>query len=91
MTRPCLRSGVLRGVLGGVALGLVLALVAGGGPAWWRAPVVGAAAGLLVVGLGRLRVLAGREWRREAPGPRAYVGAVWPLVAALVLAGVATA
>lgn len=87
MTTPRL----LPAVAVGSAVGVVLAVLAGGGPAAWRAPTIGIAAGLLVVGLRRVMVLARREWRRDAPDRRAYVAAVLPLVLALLLAGVATA
>lgn len=78
------------GTLLGAAVGVGIAVLAGAGGSAWRAPVVGAAAGLLVGGLRRLVLLASLEWRREATGPRAYLAAVAPLLAALVLAGVAT-
>lgn len=77
-------------VLVGAAGGLAIAALAGAGTAGWRAPVVGAAAGLLVGGLRRLVALARLEWRREAPAGRAYAGAVGPLLLALVLAALAT-
>ena len=87
MTAPRL----LPAVAVGFGVGVVLAVLAGGGVAVWRAPTVGVAAGLLVVGLRRVLVLARREWRRDAPDRRAYVAAVLPLVVALLLAGIATA
>jgi len=87
MTSPRLLPAV--GV--GLAVGVVLAALVGGGAAAWRAPAVGVAAGLLVVGLRRVLVLARREWRRDAPDRRAYVAAVLPLAVALLLAGLATA
>ena len=82
---------VLPGALLGAAAGLGVAALAGAGVSAWRGPAVGAAAGLLVGGLRRLVALARLEWRREAPPARAYLAAVIPILAALVLAGVATA
>ena len=82
---------VLPGALIGAAAGLGVAAIAGAGVSAWRGPVVGAAAGLLVGGLRRLAGLARLEWRREAPPARAYLAALAPVLAALVLAGVATA
>ncbi len=86
MTAIRLGPGVARGVL----LGSGIALLAGTGTAGWRAPVVGAAGGLLVGGLRRLVVLARLEWRRDSPPGRAYLGAVAPILSALLLAAAAT-
>ena len=87
MTRVRLLPGVLIGLL----VGLGITVLAGAGTAGWRGPVVGAAAGLLVGGMRRLVHLARLEWRREAPPARAYLAAVGPVLAALLLAAVATA
>ena len=75
----------------GAALGAWIAALAGFGPGAWRAPVVGTAAGLMVLALARLAGLARREWRREPTPGRAYLAVSLLLLAALVLAGVATA
>ncbi|MEY3072634.1 MAG: hypothetical protein RLZZ353_830 [Actinomycetota bacterium] len=84
------RIRLLPGVLVGGIVGVGIAVLAGAGSAGWRGPVVGAGAGLLVAGLRRIVRLAGLEWRREAPTVRAYLGAVGPVLAALVLVGIAT-
>lgn len=77
-------------VLVGVAAGTGIAALAGFDPGAWRAPVMGAAAGSLALAVARLAGLARREWRHDRPPGRAYLGVVGPLVAALVLAGLAT-
>ena len=81
---------VVPGMLVGAAVGIGIVVLSGAGPAAWRAPVVGAAAGLLVGGLRRLIAVARLEWRRQAPTGRTYLAAVVPVVVALLLAGVAT-
>ncbi len=86
MTRPRL----LPAVVLGTAAGTVVAVLAGGGDGSWRAPVVGSAAGLLAGGLRRLAALGVLEWRRAGVPASAYVPAVGPLLAALLLAAIAT-
>jgi hypothetical protein len=77
-------------VLPGLVLGAVVAVLAGGGAELWRAPVLGTAAGLLLGGLRRLARLGALEWRRSDVPASAYRSAVGPLLAALLLAAVAT-
>ncbi len=84
-SRPGRAAGV--GFLAGVAL----VAVSGAGASAWRAPVVGAAAGLLASALRALIALGRAEVRREGVPGRAYRAPVAALLLALLLAAVATA
>lgn len=86
-----IRPRPLPSVLIGTAVGISLAVLGGASDLAWRGPAVGAACGLLVVGLRRLADLAGREWRRERPSGRRYLAAIAPIATALLLAALATA
>lgn len=75
----------------GLVVGLLLAVASGAGVAAWRAPVVGAAAGLVIVALLDLGALGRAELQRRPVPGRAYRTPVLTLLTALVLAAVATA